>query len=482
MTEQLTANSGSWIVETWSQSTPVSVASRPPKPVAQDGIELQAEIIIRVMTQMLRCPDPDEASRLLANRLQQFLGCRQVAVGICPRQRHRCRICGLSGVVRFDSQSRFITGIQDALEETLAHESATQWPLRERNDQHGAMAHEKLVGILGAECVVSLPLRNSDEEIVGVILLVDEPAESVLDLLHRYGAALASCLEALERERGNMFSRTARKVHDKLSSWRGRAISVAAACLALLLVVPFPYRVDGQCQVQPVTRRFVVAPYDGTLESSQVSPGDVVKAGDVLARMDEREISWELASLTADLAHAEKERDSAMAVHRTSGAQLAKLEMERLQVQIKMLEHRIENLAIRSPIDGIVVAGDLEKAQGAPLTIGQTLFEVAPLEKMNVEVNVPEEDIAYVTQEMEVVVNLDAFPDAPITGVIDRIHPQAELRDKESVFVAEFEMGNFDQRLRPGMNGWAEITGQKRSLGWILFHKPWNSMRRAISW
>ena len=450
--------------------------------MAQDGAALQAEIIVRTMTQMLSCANPDEASRLLANRLQQFLGCRQVAVGICLKQQRRCRIRGLSGVVRFDSHSRFIAGIQDALEETLAHESETQWPPGVQGESQGALAHEKLVGILGAECVASLPLCNSDGQTVGVILFVDEPAESAFGLLHRYGGAFASCLAALEREQSSVVSRRLRQLREKLSSWRGRAIGAAVACLALLLALPWPYQVSCQCQVQPVTRRFVVAPYDGTLESSQVMPGDVVKAGDVLARMDEREIRWELASLATDLARAEKERDSAMAVHRTSGAQLAELEMERLEVQIKLLEHRLDNLAIRSPIDGIVVAGDLEKAQGAPLTIGQTLFEVAPLEKMNVEVNVPEEDISFVSQGMMVAVSLDAFADDAITGVIHRIHPQAELRDKESVFVAEFELENDSARLRPGMNGWAEITGQKRSVGWILFHKPWTSMRRALAW
>ena len=171
-----------------------------------------------------------------------------------------------------------------------------------------------------------------------------------------------------------------------------------------------------------------------------------------------------------------------MAGHRTSAAQLAELEMERLEVQIKLLEHRMENLAIRSPIDGIVVAGDLERAEGAPLTIGQTLFEVAPLEKMNVEVEVPEEDISNVKQGMQVRVSLDAFPEDQISGTLTRIHPQAEMKDHASVFVAEFELTNSQGELRPGMNGWAEVTSGRRSLGWILFHKPWTSIRRALAW
>jgi RND family efflux transporter MFP subunit len=313
-------------------------------------------------------------------------------------------------------------------------------------------------------------------------LLIDEPADEAFALLRRYGVALAACLAAIERDRRGMVSRIALRLSRLCFSWRGRFFCLAAAAAALLLALPWTYRINCHCQVQPVVRRFVVAPYDGTLEKSLVSPGDVVSKGDVLARMDEREIGWELAGLRAEFTRAEKERDAAMASHKTSAAQLAELEMERLEVKMQLLEHRTDNLAIRSPIDGIVVAGDLEKAEGAPLTIGQTLFEVAPLETMLVEVNVPEEEIARVRREMSVNVMLNAFPDQPILGVLERIHPQAELRDNDSVFVADLTLDNPDGRLRPGMNGWAKVTGDRKSLGWILFHKPWSTVRRTLAW
>jgi RND family efflux transporter MFP subunit len=376
-----------------------------------------------------------------------------------------------------------MAAVQDALDEALTHESETAWPQPTGSDQpHGALAHQKLVGLLGAESVASIPLRDGDNHIVGAVLFVDEPPASAFPLIKRHGMALATCLAALECRQLGFVARGIQQLLDKVASRRGRLICLAVACLALLMIVPWPYQIHCDCRLQPVVRRFVVAPYDGTLATSQAAPGDIVEAGDVLAHMDGREIRWEIASLTADFARAEKERDAAMATHRTGASQLAELEMDRLEVQINQLEHRLENLAIRSPIDGVIVAGDLEKAQGAPLTIGQTLFEVAPLDRMSIELNVPEEDVASVGPAMEVVVNLDAFPDDPLKGNVDRIHPQAEVRDKESVFVAEFEMGNPDQRLRPGMNGWAKITGEGRSLGWILFHKPWTAMRRALAW
>ena len=75
-----------------------------------------------------------------------------------------------------------------------------------------------------------------------------------------------------------------------------------------------------------------------------------------------------------------------------------------------MLEHRSENLEVRSPIDGIVIGGDLKRAEGVPVQVGQTLFEVAPLASMDVEIEIPGGEIALLKGGLPVQVVLDAFP------------------------------------------------------------------------
>ena len=56
--------------------------------------------------------------------------------------------------------------------------------------------------------------------------------------------------------------------------------------------------------------------------------------------------------------------------------------MERLQLTTRLLQDRSRNLIIKSPVDGLVISGDLKRAEGVRLTVGQTLFEVAPLDEM----------------------------------------------------------------------------------------------------
>jgi RND family efflux transporter MFP subunit len=478
----MSVNTESWLVEAWSGAAAPAPARSPDGPPAEGAAQLQYEFVERTVREMLACPDAETGSRLLANRLQQVLGCRQVAVGLRAQGRGHCRIRGLSGVVGFDSHSAFIGGLRDAVEETLIRGAETAWPPRDHADRHGARAHEKLVSLLGAECVASVPLTDGEGRTVGAVLLVDEPAAEAFAFFRRHAAILGACLASLERARRGPLGRLLRRVCDTCMTHKGRLVLVAAVLLALLPLVPWSYQIRCPCVVQPVNRRFVVAPHDGILEQALVAPGDVVQPGDVLARMDERETRWELAGLKADLGRSEKERAAAMAARKTAAAQLAELEMERLRVQIALLEHRLENLALRSPLAGIVVAGDLERAQGAPLSIGQTLFEVAPLDRMVVELLIPEDTIARVGTGMAATVHLHALPGRPLPGVIERIHPRAELRDQASVFVADLEVDNETGHLRPGMNGWARVAAGRRSLGWILLHKPWNSLRRMLVW
>jgi len=239
---------------------------------------------------------------------------------------------------------------------------------------------------------------------------------------------------------------------------------------------PVPYWIECDCVVQPVVRRYVASPFDGKLNLALVEPGDVVAAGDLLATLDGREIRWEQAGVLAELQRARKERDAHLATQEYSDAEVSKYEMERLQVKSDLLTHRGENLEIRSPIDGIVIAGDLKKTEGAPLQVGQTMFEIAPLRQMSVEIHIPEEEIAYVGEEMPLEVVLDAYPNREWNGQLTSVQPRAEIVEDVNAFVSEVTFDNEKELLRPGMRGRAWVRSDSRMLGWTLFHHAWEKL------
>ncbi len=123
--------------------------------------------------------------------------------------------------------------------------------------------------------------------------------------------------------------------------------------------------------------------------------------------------------------------------------------------------------------------GHLDRVENAPVTIGQALYEVAPLSPVTVEVALPADEFANVRTGFPVVVTFDGI-DITFDGTINRIHPRSEVQNSDNVFIAEVELNNTHEQLRPGMKGHAKVKGESHSLGWNLFHKPWEHLRQAM--
>lgn len=141
-----------------------------------------------------------------------------------------------------------------------------------------------------------------------------------------------------------------------------------------------------------------------------------------------------------------------------------------------MLNQRLDKLEIRSPVDGIVMGGDPRKLEGARLSMGETLLEVGPMDKLVVEVEIADEDISHIRADQQVRYRLDAMPWQAIQGQISLVHPRSENRNNQNVFVAEVALDNQDLAIRPGMRGRVKIRTDNHPLGWNLFHKSWNGL------
>jgi multidrug efflux pump subunit AcrA (membrane-fusion protein) len=278
---------------------------------------------------------------------------------------------------------------------------------------------------------------------------------------------------------GGPLRRAARRV------WKERAGRWLLLALGVLLitssVVPVPYRIGCQAELQPTNLRYAVAPYEGILQEVLVRPGDVVRAGQTVARMDDRELRYELAGLIAERDLAVKKRDVSRSAHDASATQMAELEIEKLQLKINLLRYRQDNLEIKSAVQGVVIGGDLKDAQGAPVKTGDALLEIAPLSQFRLELDVAENDLPQVTEGLPVRILLDGRPNMPLTHPIERVRPQSEIRDGSNVFVAEVPVSNVDGQLRPGMRGRAKILVGKRSLIWIGFHHAWQKIVQLMS-
>jgi len=174
----------------------------------------------------------------------------------------------------------------------------------------------------------------------------------------------------------------------------------------------------------------------------------------------------ERESIAAELQQMAKEQDSALASGRIADAQQSGLRKEHLQKRYELLTDRLQRLEVISPIDGMVVSGDLERYVGAMVERGQTLIEVAPMDQMVIEIEIPEYEIGFLKEGAEARIKIDAIGGRSINETIDHLYPSAEMRDERNVFIGRIKLDNANQQLRPGMRGDAVAYGPLRPWIW----------------
>ena len=445
-----------------------------------------AAALLEILARVEACDRLEDGSAILADEFQRLASCDRVALGWCGRQSGSFPLLTVSGMPRIDRRSDVARRLEAALAETMLSGEGIAWPPDQRLPSLPTLAHQRLAAAAKAGWIISSPLRDSSGTVRAAWLFLgrgkaDERADAA-NLMRAGAPRVAACLGLLKRAEAGRISRWTRKVlAGKQARWRWLAVAALPAAIAMSLL-PAANRIQCKCKVQPVVRRFVSAPFEGTLEKSLAEPGDVVCPGQTLARMDGREIRWETSSLLADHNRAEVKRNVSMAKHDTGASRMAELEAQRLALKLHLLDARSEHLQIKSPIRGVLLTGDQKRAEGMSVAVGQALFEVAPLERMIVEIAIPERDLQQVSVGMDAIVRLDACRGTTRQTPIAKINPRAETIDGEHVFVGELVIDNPGELLRPGMNGTATVLGRAHPWIWNVSHKLCENVAAACGW
>jgi multidrug resistance efflux pump len=426
--------------------------------------------------------DFEKACRIAVDALREYFGSARVSLGV--RRALGLRLCAISGVTRIDAKSAAHQPIEAAMHEAIL--------LGRRVDARAdavapdAVAHGLLLRETGAAQLTTLPFSRHRGGLV--FEWSAPPDERTATLLDAAAPVLPVLFELLDR------ARPPRALHLAARAWRGLtrrrrwAVASGAAALAGLLACPFHYTIRADCRLAPTVKRVIAAPFDGQLRASFVRPGDRVMEGQPLAELDNRELKLKEAELTAAHERALKQRDKAMS---NSGegadfaaAQLANFEAQSVAQELELTRRRLAMLALKAPLAGVVVSGDLRRAEGQPVQQGQVLLEVAPLEEMLVEIDVPDHQVSRVRAGMPLRFRLEAFAGQRWSGTLDRVHPRSEQREGRNVFICEAPLANADAHfdLRPGMRGRAAIESDRRPLLWIVGHRLWDFIVESVLW
>ncbi|MEM9940256.1 MAG: efflux RND transporter periplasmic adaptor subunit [Planctomycetota bacterium] len=438
-----------------------------------DAVAAIAELTSEISSQ----ENKQHVELMAANRLASFLKAEKVAIGYRVNGRSmRTRVVAVSGDTEVKSHSPAARNLASAMNESLVRDSVTTVPAQTESDRCMTLANRELQEDYPDCSIVTSPLTTSDGRTIGAwvcILPAGEVHQShSLTFATTVSSYLADALDVTIRASEGPFARLKRSFREFANGNMGKIVASSLLALILFLAIPITYRIDCNCVLRPEKRHFAVAPYNGMLESSFARSGDIVSQGQVLARMDDQELQLEKIDLIAQKEAAIKQRDVHHTASDPAATKIAEMKIRQLDAKLELLTHRLDHLEIKATSDGVVLRGDFEDAEGAPVRTGDVLMEIAKLDELDLEVEIPANEINRVQSGLTTYIVLDGNPFERFEGVLDRIRPASEVRENQNVFVANIRLSNTDQLLRPGMKGRAKIDAGFRSIGWVLFHRP----------
>ncbi len=426
----------------------------------------------------------------VANELASRLECDRVAVGL--EEKDRITPLAISHTATFDARSDLVRALGEAMDEVLDLGEAIALP-KPADDELGAMAHEQSALVLGAQAMLSVPIV-SESQTIGVITLERQQGPSFNDQDRRLASAAGTMLGpawALQRLNERTWSQRARdRWHDTLQAVLGPrhpGMKLVGSLLALtLLVLAFwqtDFRVSARTVIEGATQMARVAPFDGFIAEGLVRAGDSVKSGQLMARMEDKDLKLERARWSAELEQAQRRFQVAMAQADRGSMGVVAAQAHQAEAQLALVDERLARAQLTAPFDGVVVSGDLSQSIGTPVEQGRTLFEVAPLEGFRVVLQVDDRDIARVAVGQKGELVLSSLPDKVLPFTVSSITSVASQHDGRNVFRVEAHVQGVPARLRPGMEGVGKVAVGERSLLWIWTHAFVDWLRLTLwSW
>lgn len=236
----------------------------------------------------------------------------------------------------------------------------------------------------------------------------------------------------------------------------------------------------------------------GRLEFLGVQEGSVVKAGEILARIENRDVTATLDQAQAALRAARANTEQGMAELRDAESNLkrsedlanknfissasldtAKARFDKARAAVASLNGAIgvaeanvratsvavEQTLIRAPFDGVVLTknanvGDIITPFSSAVDSKGAVVNMADMSTLEVEADVSETSLSKITVAQPVEIQLDAFPDLRLLGKVSRIVPTVD-RSKATVLV-KVEFVEKDKRVLPDMS--AKVSFLSREL------------------
>lgn len=205
---------------------------------------------------------------------------------------------------------------------------------------------------------------------------------------------------------------------------------------------------------------------EGLLEDFPVKVGDLLKQGDLIAQLDRRDFQLKLDQAKASYEEAiaesrnataqyrrikllyesesasRNELDSARAAHEAANAAVVQS-----KAAVELAYKQLSYTTLRTERDDCVIANKLVE-ENQNVTAGQTIVTMTCGKEIEVEIAVPESQIANVNRGMKMNIEFNAIPNRHYTGTVTEV---GNVASQATTFPVTVALDGIHQELRSGM-------------------------------
>ena len=417
----------------------------------------------------------DQAALAIVNELATKVRADRISLGM--ERDGKLKVRAISRTALFDSKSQLVESIANAMEEVIDQESSVGVPPIPGARGRVNVAVRDLAARAGDNAVLGVPLMSGGKPAGALILERSNgpafDADTVL-LCEMLGELLGPALHRMLQEERWIAGRLV----DKFAEWRhelfgSRRPALKLSAILVLLIVLFLALVDGEFRVSAKTvvegavQRAMVAPFEGYLAEALVRAGDTVKAGQPLARLDDRDLRLERVRWSSEREQAERKYREALAKRDRAASRILAAQLSQAEAQLALTDEKLGRTRLVAPFDGIVVSGDLSQLLGAPLEQGKVLFELAPPDAHGAILTLNGRGLGYVTPAQRGELALTGLSGRTLPFTVKTITSVSTPQDGHNFFRVEAALEQAPQTLRPGMEGVGKIVAGERRLVWI---------------
>ena len=190
-----------------------------------------------------------------------------------------------------------------------------------------------------------------------------------------------------------------------------------------------PNRLEVTGQVATVYQATLSSRIQGTIERVLVHEGTLVKKGQTLLELDNRDLQAELARAAAEVENAQAHLSRMKALYAEQA--VSKQEMENATRTFKVSEAnrkavlaQLNYTVVKAPFDGVITEKKVEAGELA--SPGQTLLKMEDPNRLRLEATVAESDLKAVELGNRISVLIDALPGQSLAGTVSQVLPAGD--------------------------------------------------------